>query len=242
MRYLRAALGLASVAVALSLATSALGQSWNKTKNIADDVIHQGEQHEFYCGCRYQSDGDSDGSGTITSTRHSFEARARIIEWEHVVPASLMPARQFPCWNGPGGNRQRCERDPRARTMIFDLHNLVPAVGQVNALRGDDRYADLPDQSSDFGRCPIEDVKGLFEPPDCKKGDVARIWLYMSVQHGVKIPDDERNMLIRWTRDDPVSPWEKRREQRVAAQTGIANQFVHGTRATRRGACPWERD
>src|SRR5688572_29014194 len=58
-------------------------------------------------------------------------------------PASLMPARQFLCWAGEGGGRERCEEiDPRAQAMIFDLHNLAPSIGQVNALRGDDRYAD----------------------------------------------------------------------------------------------------
>ncbi len=35
--------------------------------------------------------------------------------------------------------------------MIFDLHNLVPSIVQVNALRGNDRYAELPNVESNFG-------------------------------------------------------------------------------------------
>ena len=42
-----------------------------------------------------------------------------------------------------------------------------------------DRYADLPDDTSDFGSCSIEGSSGQFEPLDCLKGDVARVWLYM---------------------------------------------------------------
>jgi deoxyribonuclease-1 len=239
---------LFGIALAACLSGPAAAESWNQTKNAADDIIHRGDRTEFYCGCEYLSHGDSDGSGDITSVvtcgyvaPQSHRRRAVVLEWEHVVPASLMPARQFPCWAGPGGSRQNCERnDIRAQAMIFELHNLVPSLGQVNALRGDDRYADLPDDTSDFGACPIEDSRGLFEPPDCKKGDVARIWLYMSLQHGVDVSEAERNMFLQWTHDDPVSRWEKRREARVAALTGIANPFVHGTRASRRGACPWE--
>ena len=61
--------------------------------------------------------------------------------------------------------------------MMFDLYNLAPSIGQVNALRLNDRYADLPDDTSDFGNCPIENSSGLFEPPDCLKGGATRVWL-----------------------------------------------------------------
>jgi endonuclease I len=37
-----------------------------------------------------------------------------------------------------------------------------------------------------------------FEPLDCTKGDVARVWFYMHDQHGVVIPDAEWNMFVGW--------------------------------------------
>ncbi len=218
---------------------------WRRAKNTADDVIYAGKDRTFYCGCVYTSNGTTNGSGSVDHAAcgynppNSYSARATRVEWEHVVPASLMPARQLDCW--VLGNRENCERvDPRAQAMIFDLHNLAPSVGQVNALRSNDRYSDLPDNPTQFGTCPAVDTSGAFEPPDCLKGDVARIWLYMSFRHGVVIPPDERDMFVQWSADDPVSTWEKQREARIFDHTFVHNPFVHGVTVDNSGACPWE--
>ncbi len=231
----------------LSPALASAG-GWERTKDIADDAVYAGIDRTFYCGCRYASHGDSDGSGDIADTTEcgyagpeTHEHRAGRVEWEHIVPASLMPARQLACWAGQGGSRQRCEdTDPRAQAMLFDLHNVAPSIGQVNALRSNDRYAELPDETSDFGECPIEDASGLFEPPDCKKGDVARVWLYMRLMYGVEVPPHELAMFMRWAAEDPVSHWESERERRVADHSRIVNPFVHDAPADPAGACPWE--
>lgn len=159
------------------LVASAESPGWRRAKNAADDIIYAGKDRTLYCGCVYTSDGDNDGSGSVDHQvcgyvpPQTHASRANRIEWEHIVPASLMPARQFDCW--VLGNRDRCEReDPRAQAMLFDLHNLAPAIGQVNALRSNDRYTEIPGGPSGFGTCPIQDVSGAFEPPDCLKGDV----------------------------------------------------------------------
>ncbi|WP_025897213.1 endonuclease I family protein [Sneathiella glossodoripedis] len=206
--------------------------SWRSAKNAADDIIHEGNAHTFYCRCHYTSDEDSDGSGKITDTDicgyvapDKHKHRAGRVEWEHVVPASLMPARQFPCWTEH--DRNYCERnDAAAQVMIFDLHNLVPAIGQVNALRGNDRYAEIEGEVRNFGDCPIEDTRDSFEPGDNQRGDVARIWLYMSDRHGVEIPEAERAMFLRWHENDPVSDWEREKNRRVKAVQGNGNPYV----------------
>ena len=150
-----------------------------------------------------------------------------------------MPARQFDCW--VLGNREKCEReDPRAQGMLFDLHNLAPSVGQVNALRSNDRYAELPGQPNTFGACAAKDISGTFEPPNCLKGDVARVWLYMSFRHGVAIPPAEQTMFEQWSIDDPVSPWESERESRIFDHTFVQNPFVHDVPPVSTGACSWE--
>ncbi len=71
---------------------------WRRAKNTADDVIYSGKDRTFYCGCVYTSHGDNDGSGAVSHTACGYVpptthiARATRVEWEHVVPASLMPA------------------------------------------------------------------------------------------------------------------------------------------------------
>ncbi len=139
------------------------------------------------------------------------------------------------------GGREKCERDdPRAQAMMFDLHNLAPSIGQVNALRSNDRYADLPAGPSNFGQCTIQDTGNAFEPPDCLKGDVARIWLYMSFRHGVVIPPAERLMFEQWSANDPVSPWEKKREGRIFDHTFVHNPQVYGVATDPKQLCKSE--
>ena len=52
-----------------------------------------------------------------------------------------------------------------------------------------------------------------FEPVDCTKGDVARVWFYGHHEHGLVIPDATWNVLVQWADQDPVSPWESERGQ-----------------------------
>ena len=75
-------------------------------------------------------------------------------------------------------------KDKQAQARIFDLHNLAPEIGEINALRSDDLYRDLPDNTSNFGKCPIEDTNAAFDPPDCAKGDLARVWFYVGERYG----------------------------------------------------------
>ena len=69
---------------------------------------------------------------------------------------------------------------------------------------------------------------------------MARIWLYMNTRHGVVISQQERDMFARWPANDPVSPWESKREARIFAHTFVVNPFVHGVAADAAGACPWD--
>tara|TARA_E500000318_G_scaffold111652_2_gene131076 strand:- start:472 stop:1167 length:696 start_codon:yes stop_codon:yes gene_type:complete len=218
-------------AVTLLLGVPANAESWRDIKNIADDAIYYDHRVTFYCGCPYISDDDSDGSGDPVLSSCGYDgpdthsSRATRIEWEHVVPASLMPARQFECWLE--GGRDNCERnDPRAQAMIFDLHNLVPSIGQVNALRLNDRYGELEGEKRNFGTCAIEDSKGMFEPRDSERGDVARIWLYMTDKYGVELEPQEREMFLRWHKADPPSQWEIERDRRIYAIQGASNPWL----------------
>ena len=64
---------------------------------------------------------------------------------------------------------------------MFDLHNLAPAIGQVNRLRSNDGPIEIPGDPSEFGSCQIQDGRGEFEPPDCLMGTLARLslsWAY----------------------------------------------------------------
>ena len=244
---LRATRKVVAIAVLVCSAVSgtSLAESpgWKNAKNVADDMVYHDHHRSFYCGCITTSDNDDNGSGSVSLIECGYKGpdkhsdAAERIDWEHIVPASLMPARLFDCWRN--GDRDHCEReDSLAKTMLFDLHNLAPTIGQVNRLRLNDRYADLPKKTSDFGKCEIEDTRGFFEPPDCRKGDVARVWFYMAERYGVVIPPLEQIMFEKWSTMDPVSSWEVKRERRIAEISGVSNRFVSGIAPDGKGGCP----
>ncbi|HAD86507.1 MAG TPA: hypothetical protein DCG48_04010 [Rhodospirillaceae bacterium] len=245
--------------------------SWRDAKNTAQDKVYEGRKTKtFYCGCDYVSDNDNDndGSGDVDLAACGMaplplkRGSAKEIQWEHIVPASLMPARQHPCWDkseqfpecvSNSGNvttkRDCCVRvKDEFRHMIFDLHNLAPAIGQVNQYRSNDRYGIVRAGGAMWPGCDAKDLGGtspgeanLFEPPDCMKGNVARVWLYMSDVHGVKIPDHERIMFLQWDRLDPVNSWEQERDELIRKEQGTSNPYVRGAMANARGNCAWEK-
>jgi len=88
-------------------------------------------------------------------------------------------------------------------------------------------YGEVPDDSEyegwgnpvrleTLGGVKGNNPDGLFEPPDCKKGDIAKVWFYMRLTHGVQIDKDDEAMFERWSKNDPVSPWEQIRSKRIA--------------------------
>ena len=64
--------------------------------------------------------------------------------------------------------------------------------------------------------------------PTCKKGDVARIWLYMHGRYGVRLTPNEKTMFTAWSAKDTVSPWESERERRIAEYSYVTNPYVYG--------------
>jgi deoxyribonuclease I len=210
--------------------------SWRAATRMVEQV-YSGHKKTLYCGCRY-----SGKKVSLTSCGYkpsgSYANRSRTIEYEHIVPASLM-AGHLPCWRK--GGRKFCEtKDKEGQARIFDPHNLAPEVGEINALRSNDLYRDLPSNTSDFGKCPIEDTRSAFEPPDCAKGDLARVWFYVGERYGLKLKSSQWKMFEQWSAMDPVSPWEAERERRVAHLTGVPNHFVRELPVSNRGSCPWD--
>lgn len=214
-----------------------LGGSWSTTKKWARDIIYAGVDKTFYCGCTYNAKGTSGGTTKLDSCGYDgasekHQHRAETLEWEHVVPASLMPARGFNCWNEglpecSKGSRKCCEKyDLNARAQIFDLHNLVPSVGQVNALRGNKRYGIIEGEVHKLGSCDFEWSNDLTEPPEDKRGEVARVWLYFVAQHNLQLQPGELLMYLRWSNDDPPEQWEFDRNERIQLKQGNGNPFV----------------
>ena len=99
--------------------------------------IHAGMEQDFYCGCRDVGTAvDFASSGYVPRKNLS---RASRIEWEQGVPAWVI-GHQRRCWK-EGGRKHCTDTDPVFQTAEGDLHNLVPAVGEVNGDRSSFAYS-----------------------------------------------------------------------------------------------------
>ena len=134
----------------------------------------------FYCGCQIRWQGKK-GVVDLESCGYKVrknENRARRIEWEHVVPAWQF-GHQRQCWQD--GGRKNCAKDPVYRKMESDMHNLQPAIGEVNGDRGNFMYSQWNGGEGQYGQCAMKvDFKAkIAEPPARARGAIARTYFYM---------------------------------------------------------------
>ena len=148
----------------------------------------------------------------------------RDLNAEHTWPQSL----------GAGDEPQRS-----------DLHILYPARVNVNADRGSNPYADIPDAQTDTwyrlaeqqSAIPADDIdawseatNGAFEPRESRKGDVARALFYFASVYEAEAAagylEGQLETLRLWHEDDAVSPEEIVRSGLIRRHQGNVNPFI----------------
>ena len=226
---------LAIIACALYLPfVFAAPTSFEAAKTLARQQVYHDrtEQGTFYCGCQWDWAGRSGGVVQHRSCGYQTRAqpnRAARIEWEHIVPASLF-GQQRQCWQQ--GGRSNCKSAPVFNAMEANLHNLTPAVGEVNADRSNYRFGVLPGTPYRHGQCDfkVEFSERVVEPRDQVKGQVARVWFYMHDHYDLRMSNQQQQLLMAWDRQFAPSAWEKERDRRISRLMGHANPFVSGER------------
>jgi deoxyribonuclease-1 len=108
------------------------------------------------------------------------------------------------------------------------MHNLVPAVGEINGLRSNYSFAMIPGEPRKFGSCDMEIEDRKAEPPENVRGDIARIYKYMDAAYPGRgiISKKNRKLFDAWDRQDSVDEWECEKERRVAKIQRNRNWFV----------------
>ena len=182
--------------------------------------IYKDHPITFYCGCTYYKYNYRKYKPVLDSCgyeiRHN-ERRAQRIEAEHIVPAYIL-GKDLPCWK-IGGRRYCRQRSKEFRTRENDLHNLVPAIGEINEDRSNYTYAVIPGEKRDYGSCNVEiDTEHhTIEPKPSIRGDIARIYLYMVDKYHLKIPQSQMTLYHRWDKKDPMDLWEYIRSIKIDA-------------------------
>ncbi|MDD7909757.1 endonuclease [Pseudovibrio exalbescens] len=196
------------------------------------------ERTSFYCGCSYSDEKQVDAASCGYEPRKNAKRGSRI-EWEHIVPASRF-GKDRVCWSegheacvtskGKTYKGRRCcgKVDDEFRAMEADLHNLVPAVGELNGDRSNFRISSLEGEPRAYGACDfeIDFTAKVMEPQEGIRGDIARAYLYMNATYNMPLTDEERDMYLNWNEMDPPSDWELERNQRILFIQNNANPLI----------------
>lgn len=190
-------------------------------------VIYEDNKKSFYCNCSYTLQEkklipnlDSCGYQIRKQPR-----RANRIEWEHVVPAWVL-GHQRQCWQD--GGRKACKKDSGFKEMEADLHNLVPAIGEINGDRSNFRFSPLGKHPNMYGECDfkVDFKQRKAEPPEIVRGEISRIYLYMHEKYGLSMSDSQRKILLEWNKRYPANDWERIRNKRIQALQGDSNHWI----------------
>ncbi|WP_117233760.1 deoxyribonuclease I [Vibrio maerlii] len=203
--------------------------SFSKAKREAVK-IYADHNTSFYCGCDIEWQGKK---GTPNLESCGYEVRKQIkrasrIEWEHVVPAWQF-GHQRQCWQD--GGRKNCSKNDKVfRLMEADLHNLTPAIGEVNGDRSNYNFSQWNGVDGvTYGQCEMQvNFKGRRAmPPERARGAVARTYLYMSDEYGFKLSKQQTQLMNAWNNQYPVTEWECTRNDRIAKVQDNHNPFVY---------------
>jgi len=165
--------------------------------------------------------------------------RANRIEWEHLIPAENF-GRQFSCWRD--GNtkcvnnkakaykgRKCCEKvNDQYRIMQADMHNLFPAVGELNGDRKNFKFDFEVGKRGQYGACEFNvDFKAKrVRVKEDLRGVIARDYLYFNKQYGMKLSKQELQKYTAWDKKYPPTAWEIERNKRITKVQGNSNPFI----------------
>ncbi|HHL18444.1 MAG TPA: endonuclease I [Thiothrix sp.] len=210
--------------------------SFGTAKKKLYNKIYKGHQRTLYCDCKFTTTGKVYlGSCGVDSRKN--ERRAKQLEAEHVFPAYHMGQNRA-CWTQklctnskgePFKGRKCCEKQDKVfRVAHNDLHNLYPAVGEINGDRSNYKFGMIAGEKRAYGQCDFEVDKEAkrAEPPENVRGNIARTYFYMSKTYNMPISKQQRQMFEAWNKSDPVDDWERERNQRIEKLQGNKNPYI----------------
>lgn len=220
------------------------GQSFRQAKKKMASM-YQDRRITFYAGCEYGKKGHVSPKSCGYSPRKN-EKRGKKIEWEHVVPAWAF-GHALQCWQnkvcttskGKQYKGRKCcgKINDTFRAMESDMHNLVPAIGELNGDRSNFRYGMISGEPRSYGSVDFEVnfKQKVAEPALHARGDIARTYYYMERAYGLNIGKKQRRLFTVWNKEDPVDAWEIERNRKIMAIQGNGNPFVGSRLASAAG-------
>ena len=204
------------------------------------EVYRQLPEPTLYCGCKFDPNrkyASAAGDCSFSPADPGKRTDEYKVHWEHVVPAARLGSSRA-CWqsnycqreNGkPYGGRSCCRKTDRLfRAMEADLHNLRPAIGEINRHRQDYNFGEIEGGERKYGTCDMEisSANDVAEPPDSAKGVIARSYLYMDAAYGIELTPEESAQYWQWNRAFPPKGPEIARNEMIRKIQGNPNPFI----------------
>lgn len=171
----------------------------------------------------YPSTGETLYCGQKFSTKN-YKERKKHVNAEHIFPMSWV-TKDLQC-----GTRKQCQQNSAEfRQIESDLHNIYPALINVNKARSNYRFGEVAGEKREFGkRCDFEvNQRGrIAEPTPAVRGEIARAMLYLAHQYGLSLHKKTEKLMKTWDRQDPPSQEEKRRAKIIQREQGRENPFI----------------
>lgn len=202
--------------------------SFSRSKRLLATKVYRQHKKTFYANCDYEIKGKRlvPLPDTCGFEYRKNKARAERIEWEHIVPAWEFGHR-LSCWRE--GGRKKCrESNQYFQQMEADMHNLVPAIGEINGDRSNFPYNTVRGEKRLYGKVDMEIdfANRRAEPKRNILGDIARTYLFMREKYNIPMSQEQEALLIKWNNQDPVSRWEKKKNLLVKNLQGDSNHYI----------------
>ncbi|MCK5917514.1 MAG: endonuclease [Cocleimonas sp.] len=202
--------------------------SFSKSKRLLATQVYPKHPIAFYSGCRYKTVGKKliPIHSSCGFKYRKNKNRSQRIEWEHVVPAWLF-GHQLRCWQQ--GGRLNCRNSNATfKQMEADMHNLVPAIGEINGDRSNYKYGMISGEQRLYGKPDMEVsfAQRMAEPPKSVFGDIARTYFFMVDKYDLKISNQQKQLFIAWNNLDPVDAWEYEKNKRLKKVQGDENLYI----------------
>lgn len=142
---------------------------------------------------------------------------------------------------------------------LGDLHHLVPSKANINTMRKNAPFSDIPDEKTKYWLLDdkvftrpdqklidhySESASNLFEPRESIKGDIARALFYFYVIYGSKQPKKSKSFftsmlpaICKWHRTDRVDSTEIFRSLAIARIQSNVNPFIFDPSMVERCFC-----
>lgn len=209
-------------------------RTYEQAKFYLEERVFFDHPYTLYCEAEYDEDKNL---LQIPGGINKNSARAKRMEWEHIVPAAYF-GRHFEEWTTGhpyceshgkkyAGRKCASQLSRDFQKIEADMYNLYPAIGAINAARGHKEYMLLPNALPEFGECGVKIKGNGFEPPDRAKGIVARAALYMAERYPqAQISGQKKLMFEDWSKRFPPDQWECERARRIKKLQGNPNPFI----------------